>query len=209
MPARVSLERSISGESDGEVHRVYGLGDRVTELVRVPTPVAQLSTVAVSRAGSGIDIATIDDLAGHRIVRVAGVVHAQAATEGLDGVVEVPDLDALLDAVLSGASGRRYRLPDWCPCRTRPAWLGRRDDVQRTATDDEPASLPERAACRSCPADRCNPCAHGRMMVSSWPFASCSRKNTSTNTSTDPRPVCPVSSCRGGEPSQLDSRAAH
>ena len=102
MSADVALERSINGESDGEINRVHALGDRVTTLIRVPTPLAYLSTVAVYRRDSGIDISEIADLVPYRVVRVGGIVHAEIATQGVDNVQVVVDRDALLALVASG-----------------------------------------------------------------------------------------------------------
>ena len=102
LPAQLALERSTRGLSDGEVHRASEFGDHADMLVRVPTPLGYLRTVAVYRRDGGVSIGDLADLGGHRIARVAGMVHAANTTVGLDDVMVVPDLDAMMAAVASG-----------------------------------------------------------------------------------------------------------
>ena len=102
MPAQVALQRSLAGESDGEVHRVYALGEQTSVLIRVPTPIGNIVTVAVLAPGSGITIAEPEELANYRVGRVDGVLHAQMLAEGLENVQVFGDQAAMLDAVASG-----------------------------------------------------------------------------------------------------------
>ena len=102
LPAQTSLEQSISGASDGEVSRVFVLGEYTASLIRVPTPLAQLSTVAVWRSSGDVHVASLDDLADLEIGRVRGVIHAAMATRRFHRVRAVDDLDTLLSLVVSG-----------------------------------------------------------------------------------------------------------
>ena len=102
MPAQVALQRSLAGESDGEVHRVYALGEQTSVLIRVPTPIGSIATVAVLAPGSDITISAPEELAHYRVGRVDGVLHAQMLAEGLENVQVFGDQADMLDAVASG-----------------------------------------------------------------------------------------------------------
>ena len=98
MQGQVALERSLAGESDGEVHRIYALGEQQTSLIRVPTSIGNIATVAVSAPGSDVSISDIDDLAQYRIGRIDGILHSAMVAEHLEGVQIFPDQTALLNA---------------------------------------------------------------------------------------------------------------
>jgi ABC-type amino acid transport substrate-binding protein len=102
MPGKRALAEASAGRKDGETLRVYGLGEKVKTLIRVPTPLSSLETAAFAKAGSGIKLNGKKDLENYKSVVVSGVLHTKAITEGISGVTVVPDASKLFPFVQKG-----------------------------------------------------------------------------------------------------------
>lgn len=102
MPGKRALQQASSGAKDGETLRVYALGENVKSLIRVPTALSSLQTVAFAKKDSGISVASKADLNKFRSVIVSGVLHTHAITEGVSNVNEVSDPGAMFKAVNAG-----------------------------------------------------------------------------------------------------------
>ncbi len=102
MPGQRALEQASSGAMDGETLRVFGLGERVKSLIRVPTPLSSLQTVAFAREDAGVSLASREDLNNYSSVIVTGVLHTHAITEGISNVREMTDPAAMFKMVQAG-----------------------------------------------------------------------------------------------------------
>ena len=131
VPPDVGLGMSVRGDSDGEVYRPFDLSERSTNLVRVPTALAATTTVAVFSAGSGISVATIDDLAAYRVVRIAGMVQSEHLTEGLTNVQRVGSYDEVLRALTEGEAD--VGVVSWVDIRVAISEHGWEDDFDVSA----------------------------------------------------------------------------
>ncbi|WP_159974918.1 substrate-binding periplasmic protein [Roseobacter cerasinus] len=102
MPGKRALQQASSGAMDGETLRVFALGENVKSLIRVPTALSSLQTVAFKKSGSDISLTTKDDLNKYSNVIVTGVLHTHAITEGISDVNEVSDPAAMFKLVAAG-----------------------------------------------------------------------------------------------------------
>ena len=113
-PGARALEMSSSGKVDGEVHRVWEIGDDYPTLRRVPTPINFIETVGFVRMDSNFDIEECEDLKPHRVAVVRGIKHTGICSEGVkrlsvsnDGesmmeFLEMGRADIVLDAGFNG-----------------------------------------------------------------------------------------------------------
>ena len=131
VPADVGLDLSVRGESDGEVYQPFGLDDRFTSLIRVPTALAATATVAVFLADGGVTVTSLDDLGAYRVVRVAGMVHSETATEGLANVQLVGTCDEVLNALVSDRAD--VGIVSWIDIRVAISEHGLEDDLRVSA----------------------------------------------------------------------------
>lgn len=102
MPGKRALQEASSGAMDGETLRVFALGENVPSLIRVPTALSSLQTVAFAKEGSGVSVKTKEDLNNYRSVIVTGVLHTHAITKDVKNVNEVSDPAAMFKLVNAG-----------------------------------------------------------------------------------------------------------
>ncbi|MET1416864.1 transporter substrate-binding domain-containing protein [Roseibium sp. HPY-6] len=98
MPGKRALAEASAGRKDGETLRVYALGENVKSLIRVPTPLSSLETVAFAK-NDGVNGVTADKLGDYTTAVVAGVLHTEAITKGLDNVNVVRSPEQLFTIV--------------------------------------------------------------------------------------------------------------
>lgn len=85
-----ALEEASSGRKDGETLRVYTLGDKFPTLLRVPTPISDLTTQSFGIKKIGVDIESADDLKKYSLAINRGVRHTLNITQGLKNVHVLP-----------------------------------------------------------------------------------------------------------------------
>lgn len=102
MPGKRALQQASSGAMDGETLRVFALGENVKSLIRVPTALSSLQTVAFKKTGADVNVTKKEDLNNYSNVIVTGVLHTHAITEGVSDVNEVSDPAAMFKLVLAG-----------------------------------------------------------------------------------------------------------
>ncbi len=102
MPGKRALQEASSGKMDGETLRVFALGENVKSLIRVPTALSSLQTVAFAKRGANVNVEKKDDLNNYSSVIVTGVLHTHAITEGVSNVNEVSDPGAMFKLVNAG-----------------------------------------------------------------------------------------------------------
>ena len=102
MPGKRALQQASSGEMDGETLRVFALGENVKSLIRVPTALSSLQTVAFKKTGADVSVTSKEDLNNYSSVIVTGVLHTHAITEGVSDVNEVSDPAAMFKLVAGG-----------------------------------------------------------------------------------------------------------
>ena len=102
LPGRRALQLASSGDKDGETLRVYGLGEKVSSLRRMPVPLSSLQTVAFRKKGSGVDLSAKEDLHNHSSAIIQGVLHTVAITEGVEKVFEVNNAESIFKMLQAG-----------------------------------------------------------------------------------------------------------
>lgn len=102
MPGKRALQQASTGAMDGETLRVFALGENVKSLIRVPTPLSSLQTVAFKKTGSDVSLTNKDDLNNYSNVIVTGVLHTHAITEGIADLNEVSDPAAMFKMISVG-----------------------------------------------------------------------------------------------------------
>ncbi|WP_368184064.1 substrate-binding periplasmic protein [Aestuariibius sp. HNIBRBA575] len=102
MPGRRALEEAASGRMDGETLRIFALGENHPTLIRVPTPLSDLQTVAFRQAGTDMQVTSAQELENYSNAIVMGVLHTRNITQDVDNVHEVRNSDALFRLVQSG-----------------------------------------------------------------------------------------------------------
>ncbi len=99
MPGKRALREAISGRKDGESVRIYAVGEKYPELVRVPTPLFDFLTMGFAQKGADITLNQPKDLENYVIVRTSGVQHTKNMTEGMDNIYIVESSDLLMPFV--------------------------------------------------------------------------------------------------------------
>lgn len=102
MPGKRALQQASSGAKDGETLRVFALGENVKSLVRVPTALYSLPTVAFAKKGTQIALKSPEDLKNYSCAIVAGVLHSKAITNGVPKLNEVDSTEAMFKLVSAG-----------------------------------------------------------------------------------------------------------
>lgn len=97
-----ALEEASSGRKDGETLRVYTLGDKFPSLLRVPTPISDLTTQSFGIKKAGVDIKTADDLKKYSVVINRGVRHTLNITQGLKNVHVLPSANLFIKFLSRG-----------------------------------------------------------------------------------------------------------
>jgi polar amino acid transport system substrate-binding protein len=85
MPGKRALVESSEGRIDGEVHRIFRIGEDYPMLIRIPTPINYIEPTVFSKRVK-FTVSGCADLKEHRIGIVRGVRHAENCTEGMKNV---------------------------------------------------------------------------------------------------------------------------
>jgi len=85
MPGKRALSESSAGRVDGEVHRIFKIGEDYSTLVRVPTPINYIEPSVFSK-NHNFKITDCANLKDYNIGIVRGVRHAELCTNGMDRV---------------------------------------------------------------------------------------------------------------------------
>ncbi len=99
MPGKRALREAISGRKDGESVRIYAVGEKYPDLIRVPTPLFDFLTMGFAQKGTDITLEQPKDLENYVIVRTSGVQHTKNMTEGMDNIHIVESSDLLMPFV--------------------------------------------------------------------------------------------------------------
>ena len=97
-----ALEMSSRGEADGEVHRIWEIGERYPTLRRVPTPINFIETVGFARKGSSLEIERCEDLKQYRVAIVRGIKHTEVCSEGAKTLNISPDGESMMKFLEKG-----------------------------------------------------------------------------------------------------------
>lgn len=101
MPGRRALRESSEGRIDGEIHRVFSIGNDYPSLIRVPTPINYIEPTVFSK-NERFDITECPDLKDYRIGIVRGVRHAETCTQGMKHVQIVGHSNLLMQILDKG-----------------------------------------------------------------------------------------------------------
>jgi len=85
MPGKRALIESSEGRADGEIHRIFEIGNEYQTLVRVPTPINYIEPSVFSRK-LNFNVAGCSELKDYHISIVRGVKHSELCTEGMKNV---------------------------------------------------------------------------------------------------------------------------
>ncbi|MCF2947957.1 transporter substrate-binding domain-containing protein [Paraglaciecola aquimarina] len=102
LPGNRAQAQAKSGQSDGEIMRIYNYGIETPTTLRVPTPYYSLETMAFVRKDSGINITEKDNLKKYKVVRVRGVKHTNNITEGLENVIDLDSTEQMMRLLARG-----------------------------------------------------------------------------------------------------------
>jgi polar amino acid transport system substrate-binding protein len=95
-PGVRALDMSSSGKADGEIHRIWEIGDKYPTLRRVPTPINYIETVGFVRKDTNFDIENCEDLKPHRVAIVRGIKHTEICSEGVEALTVVNDAKSMM-----------------------------------------------------------------------------------------------------------------
>ena len=101
MPGRRALRESSEGRIDGEVHRIFSIGNDYPSLIRVPTPINYIEPTVFSK-NERFDVTGCSDLRDYRVGIVRGVRHAEACTQGMKHVQIVGHSNLLMQILDKG-----------------------------------------------------------------------------------------------------------
>ncbi len=85
MPGKRALNESSAGRVDGEVHRIFKIGEDYLTLLRIPTPINYIEPSVFSKKHN-FEITDCSALNDYNIGIVRGVRHAELCTSGLENV---------------------------------------------------------------------------------------------------------------------------
>lgn len=102
LPGKRAHISVFSENTDGETARIFSYGEKNPTLIRVPTSYNSLETTAFALKGKKISVTKKEDLNKYRIVVVRGVQHTKDITKGLQGVVELDDICAMMQFIKLG-----------------------------------------------------------------------------------------------------------
>jgi len=85
MPGKRALKESSEGRIDGEVHRIFQIGEDYPTLIRVPTPINYIEPSVFSKKHN-FKITDCAALKNYSVGIVRGVRHAELCTRGMDKV---------------------------------------------------------------------------------------------------------------------------
>ena len=101
LPGKRALIESSEGRADGEVHRIFEIGDEYPTLLRVPTPINYIEPSVFSKK-HGFEVTNCSALQGYRIGIVRGVKHSQLCTQGMKNVFVGDDLGGVMRMLDAG-----------------------------------------------------------------------------------------------------------
>jgi polar amino acid transport system substrate-binding protein len=85
MPGKRALLESSQGRIDGEVHRIFRVGDDYPSLIRIPTPINYIEPTVFAK-NLKVTVGGCSDLKEHRVGIVRGVKHAEECAGGMENV---------------------------------------------------------------------------------------------------------------------------
>jgi len=100
-PGKRALAESSEGRADGEVHRIFEIGDEYPTLLRVPTPINYIEPSVFSKTHD-FEVTDCAALKGYRIGIVRGVKHSELCTQGMEKVFVGDDLTGLMRMLNAG-----------------------------------------------------------------------------------------------------------
>ena len=100
-PGKRALAESSEGRADGEVHRIFEIGDEYPTLLRVPTPINYIEPSVFSKTHD-FKVTDCTALQGYRIGIVRGVKHSELCTQGKGKVFVGDDLTGLMRMLNAG-----------------------------------------------------------------------------------------------------------
>jgi len=101
LPGKRALAESSEGRVDGEVHRIFEVGDEYPTLLRVPTPINYIEPSVFSKK-HGFEVTDCAALQGYQIGIVRGVKHSQLCTHGMENVFLGDDLTGVMRMLDAG-----------------------------------------------------------------------------------------------------------
>jgi ABC-type amino acid transport substrate-binding protein len=101
LPGKRALTESSEGRADGEVHRIFEVGNAYPTLLRVPTPINYIEPSAFSKK-HGFEVTDCAALQGYQIGIVQGVKHSQLCTQGMENVFVGDDLTGVMRMLDAG-----------------------------------------------------------------------------------------------------------
>ncbi len=101
LPGKRALVESSEGRADGEVHRIFEIGDEYPTLLRVPTPINYIEPSVFSKK-HGFEVTDCTALQGYQIGIVRGVKHSQLCTQGMENVFVGDDLRGVMRMLDAG-----------------------------------------------------------------------------------------------------------
>ena len=100
-PGKRALAESSAGRADGEVHRIFEIGDEYPTLLRVPTPINYIEPSVFSKTHD-FEVTDCAALQGYRIGIVRGVKHSELCTQDKEKVFVGDDLTGLMRMLNAG-----------------------------------------------------------------------------------------------------------
>ena len=101
LPGKRALAESSEGRADGEVHRIFEIGDDYPALLRVPTPINYIEPSVFSKKYE-FKVTNCAALQGYQIGIVRGVKHSQLCTQGMENVFVGDDLTGVMRMLNAG-----------------------------------------------------------------------------------------------------------
>jgi len=101
LPGKRALAESSEGRADGEVHRIFEMGDEYPTLLRVPTPINYIEPSVFSKK-HGFEVTDCTAFQGYQIGIVRGVKHSQLCTQGMENVFVGDDLSGVMRMLDAG-----------------------------------------------------------------------------------------------------------
>jgi len=102
LPAKRALFESSEGRVDGELQRIYEIGEEYSTLVRVPTPFTYFEVVAYSKKHN-FYVSGWSSLSGYGAIgRVRGLKYIDLGLKGMKGVYDVTGTNQLMKMLDSG-----------------------------------------------------------------------------------------------------------
>ena len=100
-PGKRALAESSQGRADGEVHRIFEIGDEYPTLLRVPTPINYIEPSVFSKTHD-FKVTDCAALQGYRIGIVRGVKHSELCTRGMEKVFAGDNLNSVMRMLHAG-----------------------------------------------------------------------------------------------------------